>query len=443
MKGNDRFSVCIHIVEDQAWHHTRISSIIIPKPNLAIITMEWGYSDMQLENVEVSGVDMYGYEELDKSCTYSSVTYETEVVCQGLGGFRGIAGRDSFITLAEGNIVKVMDTDNGNCFTLTGHKAKVLHTVTAADGRLLSAAIDGSINIWNPFEEAPAQWLNYLSDSRNNMTSMSICRDEEGHIVATTKDGYICCWRLDTYMHQATVAVDGKGLFSCATSTRYKICAIGGYGRIYVHDNNVSSMSHLTTLGGHTGPVTVLTICDLVNGCIVSGGEDKSITVHRLDTFDMLYTRNSAHASAISCLEVCEDTSRGECLLISGSRDSFIRVWRLDMHTLDLMYQIQGHNGVVTSLYMAPSLKVFGHRMALISTGSDKKLRLWRFYRILNWNRRQAFMMCLAQCGFITTITYGRPPPLTPDVAPSEGVSSNVNHVFRSKRILRVIASFI
>jgi WD40 repeat protein len=398
---------------------------------------------------------MFGYEEWDKTCTHACVTYETDVAVKGLSGFAAVEDRTHLLTFAESNVIKVLNTKNGEVTDIRGHKAMVVDTTCTDDGLIVSIGVDGSVNMWNPLAAPTDQWINYMSDSRNNITSLVVSTESDGCVVVTTRDGYVCSWRRDTYLHNCTICVDPKGLYSCAISPLHDVCVLGGYSRIYVHSKDISSMSHITTLGGHNGPVMALAVASLGStGYMVSAGEDKCITVHRTDMFDLLYSHQNAHTSAIVCLAIHRNNDDGsidrspQLLVASASRDSTIRLWRLLPHALDLICQIAGHSGPITSLYIAPALPKLGSRLGLVSAGMDKKMKIWKLYRVLNWHRRKVFMMLLAEYGYIKTITYGIQLTAENDSHSFEKSSIdlqkvNMEVVLRNKGLLRVIMSFL
>lgn len=397
---------------------------------------------------------MFGYEECDKSCAHTCITYDTDIVVKGLSGFSTISDRNHLLTFAESNIIKILNTRNGEVFDVRGHKAMIVDTSCTDDGLIVSIGVDGSVNIWNPLEPPGDQWVNYMSDSRNNITSLAVSTEKSGGIVVTTRDGYACSWRRDTYMHDCTLCVDTKGLYCCAISGRHEICALGGYGRIYVHNKDLSPLSHITTLGGHKGPVTAVVVASLGdNGFVISGGEDKCIAVHRVDTFDLSYSQQNAHASAISCMTIFQTRGFdsvddiGQLVVVSASRDSTIRLWRVQPNRLHLICQISGHDGPITSLYIAPSFSTFGSRVGLVSAGMDKKLKIWKLYRELNWHRRKVFMMFLVEYGHVKTITYGKVQEQgTCSLSSKTAIdfqNVNMNIVLKNKGLLRVVMSFL
>jgi WD40 repeat protein len=209
--------------------------------------------------------------------------------------------------------------------------------------------------------------------------------------------------------------IDKKGLFSVELFETAGLLVIGGFGRIYVHeDTEASEYSHITTLGGHKGPVLSLASLTLlpagaesaersaIRDIIISGGEDKALVVWDARLFEEHTRKECAHASSITSITVLDTASAGLThtpVLITASRDGHIRLWSLP--SLTLVHDIGAHLGVVLEVSATLHYSRFQNRPAVLSTGSDQLMKLWKVYRIFNWERRKEFAMFLALCGFI------------------------------------------
>ena len=211
--------------------------------------------------------------------------------------------------------------------------------------------------------------------------------------------------------------LDSKGLYSVELFESAGLLVMGGFGRIYVHEDT-NPFSHVTSLGGHRGPVLALashTLSplpgDRARDIIISAGEDKALVVWDANMFQE-YTRHAcAHASSITSITVLDTASTGLTptpLLVSASRDGHIKIWSLP--SLTLMHDIGAHQGRVVQVSATLSYGRFNNRPALLSTGADKHMKIWKLYRILNWKRRQHFAFFLAYCGFIkSSSVYAMP----------------------------------
>ena len=353
-----------------------------------------------------------------------------------------------FLFAENNHLIVVMDGDTE--LTLTSpsgsHRSPIVHVMYLSEKEILSASRDGGVNIWS-FGETSSdkgdkgdkgvdsvdvlgnfsennevlEWKNYLNGSRNHLTSLEVScpKYESGVIVATTKDGYLSVWSRETLIPLLSAAngnapcLDPKGLYSVELFESAGLLVVGGFGRIYVHeDSEANDFAHITTLGGHRGPVLAVASLSLPNTCsttvkdiIISGGEDKALVVWDACMFSEHARKDCAHGSSITSITVLDTASCGLSstpLLVSASRDGRVRLWSLP--SLTLMHDIGAHQGVVLAVSATLSYSRFGNRPALLSTGSDQLLKVWRIYRVLNWERRKHFALFLAHGGFIKAL---------------------------------------
>jgi WD40 repeat protein len=76
----------------------------------------------------------------------------------------------------------------------------------------------------------------------------------------------------------------------------------------------------------------------------------------------------TAHDDPVSCLELFDDYT-GTQRLISGSRDSTLKLW--DLQSYDVLHIFAGHNVAVTCL------AVYDNGMKLISGSDDHTMIIW------------------------------------------------------------------
>jgi WD40 repeat protein len=392
----------------------------------------------------LSSSQLYGFSDLDTFLTTSCHVYErddkvltVQLHSDGLHNGFLFAENNIVTVVIDGDSETTMSTPNGS------HRSQIVHVMYLTEKYILSASGDGGINLWSFTENDQLEWKNYLNGSRNHLSALQVTspNHQSGSIVATTKDGYLSVWSRETLMPILSAAngnapcIDPKGLFSVELFEAANLLVVGGFGRIYLHeDTDSSGYSHITTLGGHKGPVLALAShsfpnrqddVDASNGnggsgggdggggdgdassvrvsdIIISGGEDKALVVWDARMFQEYTRKACAHGSSITSLTVLDTPSCGLSdtpLLASASRDGLIRVWSLP--SLTLVHEIGAHQGVVLQVSATLSYGRFNNRPALLSTGGDKQMKLWRMYRILNWERRKHFAFFLAYCGFI------------------------------------------
>lgn len=363
---------------------------------------------------------IFGYEDSDATLCTACHVYERDdqvltVQLHSHGLHKGfLFAEKNIVTVVDGDTELTMRTPDGS------HRSQIVHVMYLSENEIISASADGGINLWTFADNNELQWKNYLNGSRNHLSALQVtCPNHDtGIIVATTKDGYLSVWCRETLIPILSAAagnarcLDPKGLYSVELFETAGLLVMGGSGRIYVHED-VNSRSedpftHVTTLGGHRGPVLALASLNLarsetsVRDIIISGGEDKSLVVWDANMLQE-YTRQScAHDSSITSITILATSSvylSATPLLVSASRDGHIKIWSLP--SLTLFHNIGAHQGVVVQVSVTLRYSRFNHRPAILSTGTDKHMKIWKIYRILNWKRRQSFAMFLAYCGFI------------------------------------------
>ncbi|CAG7834620.1 unnamed protein product [Allacma fusca] len=120
----------------------------------------------------------------------------------------------------------------------------------------------------------------------------------------------------------------------------------------------------LTTLRAHQQPITCL---DADGGQIVSGSQDHTLKVFRLQDTSHLYTLHG-HYGPITSLFIDKYSPMAAG---SGSQDGMLCVW--DLQTGACMYSIQAHDGPTTGLTYSASY--------IISVGGDDKICVWERFQ--------------------------------------------------------------
>uniref|UniRef100_W4VSE5 Sterol regulatory element-binding protein cleavage-activating protein n=1 Tax=Corethrella appendiculata TaxID=1370023 RepID=W4VSE5_9DIPT len=115
---------------------------------------------------------------------------------------------------------------------------------------------------------------------------------------------------------------------------------------------------------GHQQPITCL---DIVGCNVMTGSQDHTLKVFRLENYQLLYTLHG-HCGPITCLFIDQwQSGTGG----SGSQDGLLCVW--DLITGACMYKIQAHDDSIVSLVCSPSY--------VISLGLDERLRIWERFQ--------------------------------------------------------------
>lgn len=111
----------------------------------------------------------------------------------------------------------------------------------------------------------------------------------------------------------------------------------------YEHDINVALSNSVflfvfptifTNCSEHISAILCVT-CSINKSFIISGADDSTIVIARLDT-GKLVTKIEQHRAAVTALSVCTASD----VLVSGSRDATICLWSLDNFSLLNMLQM-------------------------------------------------------------------------------------------------------
>ncbi|GLH11360.1 F-box/WD repeat-containing protein 7 [Gryllus bimaculatus] len=121
---------------------------------------------------------------------------------------------------------------------------------------------------------------------------------------------------------------------------------------------------HLNTTRAHQQPITVL---DSEGGRVLTGSQDHTLKVFRLEDQLPLYTLHG-HSGPVSCLFIDRISPM---MSGSGSQDGLLCVW--DLLTGACMYSIQAHDGSVVALTYSASY--------VISLGTDERLCVWERFQ--------------------------------------------------------------
>ncbi|KAJ2798752.1 SCF ubiquitin ligase complex subunit cdc4, partial [Coemansia guatemalensis] len=164
------------------------------------------------------------------------------------------------------------------------------------------------------------------------------------------KEQFAQCYRLDRNWQsgrcrQFSFACDGGSVVTCVQLTDEYIVAGFDTKNIYVFD--IATGATVRQLVGHDGGVWALAV---VGSTVVSGSTDRTVRVWDLETGRCTHVF-AGHSSTVRCLQVLlpadvrtpAERARGapvryeprEPLVVTGSRDTTLRVWRLPSPTRD------------------------------------------------------------------------------------------------------------
>ncbi|KAJ1812157.1 SCF ubiquitin ligase complex subunit cdc4, partial [Coemansia sp. RSA 2599] len=169
------------------------------------------------------------------------------------------------------------------------------------------------------------------------------------------KEQFARCYRLDRNWQEGrcrkfSFLCDGGNVVTCVQLTEKYIIAGFDTKNIYVFDINSGDI--VRQLVGHEGGVWALSV---VGNTVISGSTDRSVRVWDLETGKCTHVF-TGHSSTVRCLQVLLPTDMrtsreramglpvryepAEPLIITGSRDTTLRVWRLPSPKKDAPFRV-------------------------------------------------------------------------------------------------------
>ncbi|KAK0079274.1 hypothetical protein PV325_001450 [Microctonus aethiopoides] len=124
---------------------------------------------------------------------------------------------------------------------------------------------------------------------------------------------------------------------------------------------------HCLKKSTHRAHQQAITVLDSEGGRVLTGSQDHTLKVFRLEDQLPLYTLHG-HCGPISCLFIDRMSPMTSG---SGSQDGLLCVW--DLHTGTCMYSIQAHDGAVAAITYSASY--------VISIGTDERLCVWERFQ--------------------------------------------------------------
>lgn len=250
----------------------------------------------------------------------------------------------------------------GDSSASVGHfKPAPIWCMDYLDNLIVIGCADGSMEFW---EGTTGRFrCMYDDDSGVGVTSVKIVGSR---VVAARLYGTLDFLQLQSYSQGRPIDWN----FTCAyrrTHVRTSSAgSISDYKDIIQQNESVEDMRCLKVLTtrAHQQPITCL---DSEGGRVLTGSQDHTLKVFRLEDGTPLYTLHG-HCGPITCLfidRVCPAMSG------SGSQDGMLCVW--DLLTGACMYSIQAHDGSITSLAYSASY--------VISLGSDERLCVWERFQ--------------------------------------------------------------
>ncbi|KAI4501299.1 hypothetical protein M0802_003672 [Mischocyttarus mexicanus] len=210
---------------------------------------------------------------------------------------------------------------------------------------------NGSLEFW----EGTTGRLKCLFDDLSGL-GISAIKLIGSRVVAAKLNGSIDFLQLESYS-------EGQQIDWGFTSYRRTHVRTGSAGS----PMDINNIIRCVKIGSHRAHQQVITVLDCEGGRVLTGSQDHTLKVYRLEDQLPLYTLHG-HCGPISCLFV-DRISPMTCA--SGSQDGLLCVW--DLLTGTCMYSIQAHDGAVAAITCSVSY--------VISIGTDEKLCVWERFQ--------------------------------------------------------------
>lgn len=233
------------------------------------------------------------------------------------------------------------------------------------DNLIIIGCADGRLELW----EATSTKVKCIFED-GNQSGVTNVKIVGSRIIAARLCGSLDLLQLQTFNQGRPVDWN----FTCAyRRTHIRTGSMGSISERDIKNQNDSEEDlkcfKLLSVKAHQQPITCL---DCEGGRIVTGSQDHTLKVYRVDNGDPVYTLHG-HCGPITCLfidRVCPATAG------SGSQDGMLCVW--DLLSGTCMYSIQAHDGCIISITYSASY--------VISLGIDERLCVWERFQghILN-----------------------------------------------------------
>ncbi|ENN74406.1 hypothetical protein YQE_08991, partial [Dendroctonus ponderosae] len=242
----------------------------------------------------------------------------------------------------------------------TGGKLSSVWAMDYVDNLVIIGCADGRLELW----EATTCRLKCVFEDGNEsgITNLKLIGSR---VIAARLCGSLDFLQLQTFNQGRPVDWN----FTCAyRRTHIRTGSMGSIPERHVQNQSDPDEElrciKVLSVKAHQQPITCL---DCEGGRIVSGSQDHTLKVYRVENGDRLYTLHG-HCGPITCLfidRVCPATSG------SGSQDGMLCVW--DLLSGTCMYSIQAHDGCISSLTYSASY--------VISLGIDERLCVWERFQ--------------------------------------------------------------
>ncbi|KYQ48506.1 Sterol regulatory element-binding protein cleavage-activating protein [Trachymyrmex zeteki] len=216
---------------------------------------------------------------------------------------------------------------------------------------------NGSLEFW----EGTTGRFKCLFDDGSGL-GISAVKLVGSRVVAAKLNGAVDFLQLESYS-------EGQQIDWGFTSYRRTHVRTGSAGSPMDLNNYMQTEEDLRCMkiGFHRAHQQAITVLDSEGGRVLTGSQDHTLKVYRLEDQLPLYTLHG-HCGPISCLFIDRISPMTSG---SGSQDGLLCVW--DLLTGACMYSIQAHDGAVAAITCSVSY--------VISIGTDERLCVWERFQ--------------------------------------------------------------
>ncbi|CAN5543283.1 NB-ARC domain-containing protein [soil metagenome] len=315
-------------------------------------------------------------------------------VCQGHHSQIGAlafapTGEQRLASASDDQTVRIWDVDTRRTLhMLVGHTGAVRDVKFHCDGTLVvSGSTDKTARVWHV---QTGQLLHTLLGHDATVTTVAFSPD--GAILATgSHDQTVRLWN----WHAEQVLHILRGHAGSVVTIVFSPCPLAWCGlsrSVFVSGSldqtlgiwDAHSGEQLGSLTGHSAPV-ISAVFSANGALLISGSDDQTIRVWKMgepgsgvqaiDRQEQMVVCGQTirvlygHYGVVNALAVAPPSLAGQELLVSGSYDKTVRLW--DLHTGHTLAILRGHSKWLQALVFTPAAR-------LLASGSDgQNVRVW------------------------------------------------------------------
>lgn len=241
--------------------------------------------------------------------------------------------------------------------TMTGHTGGLNAVAVTLDRRVISAADDHTLKVWDL--ESGAELVT-LTGHIDEVTAVAVIPDGQ-YAVSASKDKTLKLWDLENGELRLSLQGHAGPVNAVAVTSDGRAISASADRSLKVWD--LESGVELSTLIGHTEAVTAVTVTP-DNQRAISASVDETLILWNLESGAPRFTFRG-HAGPVNAVALTPDGQR----VISASNDFSVKIW--DLESRRELHTLLGHADRVAAVTVTPD----GNQ--IISASHDKVLKVW------------------------------------------------------------------